>query len=74
MTVGEVCRRDVIIAKAETPLVEAVALMKSYHVGDLVVVEGRGGRRMPIGILTDRDVALSMPTTPRGSPISVCRT
>jgi CBS domain-containing protein len=60
MTVGEVCRRDVIIAKAETPLVEAVALMKSYHVGDLVVVEGRGGRRMPIGILTDRDVALSI--------------
>ena len=60
MTVGEVCRRDVVTAKPETPLVEAVALMKSYHVGDLVVVEGRGGRRMPIGILTDRDVALSI--------------
>jgi CBS domain-containing protein len=60
MTVGEVCRRDVIITKPETPLVEAVALMKSYHVGDLVVVDGHSSRRMPVGILTDRDVALSI--------------
>lgn len=59
MTVGEVCRRDVIVAKAETPLVEAVALMKFYHVGDLVIVEGHGPRA-PIGILTDRDIALSI--------------
>ncbi len=60
MTVGESCRRDVIVAKPETPLVEAVALMKSYHVGDLVIVEGTAGRRRPVGILTDRDVALSI--------------
>jgi CBS domain-containing protein len=59
MTVGEICRRDVIIARPEMPLPEAAALMKSYHVGDLVVVESQpGGRRIPIGILTDRDVAL----------------
>ncbi|RPI53301.1 MAG: CBS domain-containing protein [Acidobacteria bacterium] len=60
MTVGEVCNRDVIIAKAETPISEAVGLMKYYHVGDLVVVEARQGRRVPVGILTDRDVALAV--------------
>jgi CBS domain-containing protein len=61
VTVGEICRRDVIIARPETPLPEAAALMKSYHVGDLVVVESQpGGRRIPIGILTDRDMALAV--------------
>jgi CBS domain-containing protein len=61
VTVGEICRRDVIVARPETPLPEAAALMKSYHVGDLVVVESkRGGQHIPIGILTDRDVALAV--------------
>ena len=61
MTVGKLCNRDVIIAKAETPLPEAAALMKNYHVGDLVVVETRpGGQHIPVGILTDRDIALAL--------------
>jgi CBS domain-containing protein len=61
MTAGEVCSRDVIIAKPETPVPEAAALMKNYHVGDLVVVETRpGGQRTPVGIVTDRDIALAV--------------
>jgi CBS domain-containing protein len=63
MNVGDVCRRDVIIAKPDTPLVAAVALMKTYHVGDLVVVDGQrqpAGQRIPVGILTDRDIALAV--------------
>ena len=61
MTVGEVCRRDVIIAKPETPVVEAAALMKNYHVGDLVVVRTQpGGQSTPVGIVTDRDIALAV--------------
>ena len=61
MTVGEVCSRDVIIAKPETPLPEAATLMKHYHVGDLVIVDTRSnGQRTPVGILTDRDIALAV--------------
>ena len=61
MKVSDVCRRDVIIARPETPLVEAVALMKTYHVGDLVIVEARPGAQWSaVGILTDRDVALAV--------------
>ena len=61
MTVGELCNRDVIIARPETPLPEAAALMKHYHVGDLVIVGTRpGGQRVPVGILTDRDMALAL--------------
>ena len=61
MTVGEVCRRDVIVAKPDTPVPEAAALMKHYHVGDLVVVRtGPGGQWTPVGIVTDRDIALAV--------------
>lgn len=60
MTVGEVCNRDVIIAKPDASLLEAARLMKSCHVGDIVIVEERERRRVPIGILTDRDIALAV--------------
>jgi CBS domain-containing protein len=61
MTAGEVCSHDVIIATPETPVPEAAALMKHYHVGDLVVVETRpNGQRIPVGIVTDRDIALAV--------------
>jgi CBS domain-containing protein len=34
--------------------------MKTYHVGNVVVVREPDGERIPIGILTDRDVALAV--------------
>jgi CBS domain-containing protein len=34
--------------------------MKNHHVGDVIVVEDRTARRTPVGILTDRDVALAV--------------
>jgi CBS domain-containing protein len=60
MTVGEICNRGVIVTKVDTSIPEAVGLMKWYRVGDLVVVEEKQGRRVPTGILTDRDVALAV--------------
>jgi CBS domain-containing protein len=60
MTVGEVCNRAVVIAKPGDSIAEAVRLMKTYHIGDVVVVEERQGRRVPIGIITDRDIALAV--------------
>jgi CBS domain-containing protein len=60
MTAGEVCNRQVVFARPETPIVDAVSLMKTHHVGDIVVVREPDGERVPIGILTDRDVALAV--------------
>jgi CBS domain-containing protein len=34
--------------------------MREEHVGDLVVVEEREGRRVPVGILTDRDIVVGV--------------
>jgi CBS domain-containing protein len=60
MTVGESCNREVVITKPDALLVDAARLMKLHHVGDVVVVEEQDGRRLPVGILTDRDVALAV--------------
>jgi CBS domain-containing protein len=58
MSVGELCRSDVVCASEELSLKEAAGLMRSKHVGSLVVV--RHAERGPIvtGILTDRDIAI----------------
>jgi CBS domain-containing protein len=60
MTAGDVCNRHVVITTADMRVVEAADLMKAHHVGDLVVVRQPDGERVPIGILTDRDIALSV--------------
>jgi CBS domain-containing protein len=60
MTAGEVCNRQVVFTRPETSIVDAVSLMNTYHVGNVVVVREPDGERIPIGILTDRDVALAV--------------
>jgi CBS domain-containing protein len=34
-------------------------LMRKHHVGDLVVTDDRDGLRVPVGIVTDRDIVVS---------------
>ena len=59
MTVGEVCKRSVVVAANSETIVEAANHMRASHVGDLVEVEDRHGRRVPIGIITDRDIVVA---------------
>jgi len=42
MTVGEACMREVVFATADTPVVEAVALMRRHNVGDVLEIEAHG--------------------------------
>ena len=60
MTVGKVCNREVIVIDKTASIAEAARLMREYHVGDLVVVEERTGKRVPVGIVTDRDIVLEV--------------
>jgi CBS domain-containing protein len=60
MTVGEVCSRQVVIVHRKESLVSAAKLMYQYHVGNLVVVEEQAGERIPIGVLTDRDLVVKV--------------
>ena len=58
MTAGELCNRTVYIIHPEESILEAARLMKTHHVGCLVVVEERGDERVPVAMLTDRDLVV----------------
>jgi len=60
MAVGEICNREVVITEKSVSVVDAARLMRTHHVGDLVVVEEKGGRRHPVGIVTDRDIVVEV--------------
>jgi len=63
MPVGEICNRDVIIVWREDTIFAAAKLMRQNHVGDVVVVDERGGSRLPVGIVTDRDLVVEIMAT-----------
>ncbi len=60
MAIGEICNREVVVVTRETSVAEAAQLMRQHHVGDVIVVMEEGGRRTPVGILTDRDVVVEV--------------
>ncbi len=60
MSVGKVCNRNVVIIDRQSSVQDAVRLMREYHVGDVVVVDEQDGKRVPVGILTDRDIVIEL--------------
>ena len=60
MPVKDVCIRNVVHVSRETTVHEAAQLMRQHHVGDLVVVDIVDDSVRPVGILTDRDIVLSV--------------
>ena len=64
MTIASVCNRDVAFTTRETPVAAAAKLMRHGHVGSLVVVDQmNGGKRIPVGIVTDRDIIVEVIAT-----------
>jgi CBS domain-containing protein len=60
MSAGDVCMREVTIAEPETPVIDAARLMRANHVGCIVVVRETAHGPIPIGVLTDRDIATAI--------------
>lgn len=61
MAIGEICSREVVICSRPTSVQAAAELMRRHHVGALVVVDEQSdGRRIPVGIVTDRDIAVGV--------------
>ncbi len=60
MSVAEYCNREVVIVSKNEPVTEVIELMRSHHVGDVVVIDKQGDRVLPVGILTDRDIVLEI--------------
>lgn len=56
--VTDICRRDVVVVRGSDELVTAAQRMREEHIGYLVVVDEDG--RKPIGVLTDRDIVITV--------------
>ena len=60
MTSGNICSRDVVFVTRETTVQAAAKLMRHHHVGTVVVVDSLKGKRVPVGIVTDRDIVIEV--------------
>jgi CBS domain-containing protein len=60
MRVGEICNREVVVVEEERSITEAAVIMREYHVGDVVICKVKYGKQVPVGIFTDRDIALEI--------------
>lgn len=60
MNVGQICNREVIIVNRDASILKACKLMRQHHVGALLIVDEREGRRYPVGIMTDRDIVVEL--------------
>lgn len=63
-TIASICNRAVAFTTRETTVAAAAKLMRHGHVGSLVIVaQMNGGKRMPVGIVTDRDIIVEVIAT-----------
>ncbi|KAF0191923.1 MAG: putative signal transduction protein [Gammaproteobacteria bacterium] len=60
MLAGEICNRDVVFVRRDETIIDAAKLMRKYHVGSVVAVDEQDGRRVPAGVLTDRDIVVEV--------------
>jgi CBS domain-containing protein len=70
MLIGQVCQRNVVCASRDTTVAAAAKLMRQHHVGDVVVVDRLDDERMPMGIVTDRDIVMEV-VAPEVDPAAV---
>lgn len=59
MSMASICNRRVVMIGVEESVLEAATLMREQHVGDVVVTRSNG-HRIPIGIITDRDIVVAV--------------
>lgn len=60
MQIGEICKHDVVTIQRGASVVEAARLMRSEHVGDLVVVDSADQIGRVVGVVTDRDLVVEL--------------
>ena len=71
MQIGKICKRKVVCCGLDATALEAAQIMRTEHVGDIVVIDDRDGRRRPVGIVTDRDLIVQV-VAKAVDPNSVC--
>lgn len=60
MRISDICTRNVAHITAAASVREAAEAMRKKHVGALVVIDQPNGERIPIGVVTDRDIVVAV--------------
>jgi CBS domain-containing protein len=60
MNISDICTVQTISCSRDETVQGAAFLMRKHHVGDLVVVDGSDDTAIPVGIVTDRDIVVSV--------------
>jgi CBS domain-containing protein len=58
--IGEICSREVLFVGRNESVADAARLMRQHHIGSVVVADRTGGRLVPAGMITDRDVTVGV--------------
>lgn len=60
MNISDICTAETISCTRDETVQSAAYLMRKHHVGDLVVVDRIDDDAIPVGIVTDRDIVVSV--------------
>ena len=60
MLMKDICVGNVVVCSAQTNALQAAHLMRQKHVGDVVVVDDPQNEGVPLGVVTDRDLAVEV--------------
>ncbi len=63
MTIATICNHDVVALDRDATVLQAAMLMRQHHIGSVFVTEIKGGKPLPVGIVTDRDVVVEVVAT-----------
>jgi CBS domain-containing protein len=56
MNIGQICSRPALSVDTGVPLSEVATMMKSHHIGAVVVTKSPMEQPVAVGIITDRDI------------------
>jgi CBS domain-containing protein len=60
MTTREICDCETVIMQRDDTALKAAKLMRQHRVADVMVVEERDGARIPVGVITERDLVVEI--------------
>jgi CBS domain-containing protein len=60
MRISEICTSEVVCCRPQASALDAARLMRQRHVGDVVVVSDPERDRVPLGVVTDRDLTIEV--------------
>jgi CBS domain-containing protein len=59
MILEKIANKNVVTVPENATMLEAAKAMRDHHVGSVIVVDQKAGRKIPLGIITDRDIVVS---------------